>query len=312
MAAGDQTDWLTARFEEQRPRLRSVAYRMLGSASEADDALQEAWLRLNRASDTADEVDNLPGWLTTIVARVCLNALRARQARREEPLSIEARGVDVAGWGAAGSDPASEAELAESVGVALLVVLDLLSPAERLAFVLHDLFDLPFQEIAPIVGRSPGATRQLASRARRRVRGGADEAAAARDLRRQRRVVDAYLEAVRAGDFEGLVRLLDPDVVLRADATALPDGRPTQLRGAEVVARGALASSDRARYSGPALVDGTAGIVMAPAGRLFLVLSFEFGVLTGGSVDDLRITAIDVIADPERLDQVDLGVLDIG
>lgn len=304
---GTETDWLTARFVEQRPRLRAVAYRMLGSAAEADDAVQEAWLRVNRASDSADDVDNLPAWLTTIVARVCLNQLRSRATRREEPLDLDARGYDRTVSEGPGADPEQEALLADSVGLALLVVLDTLAPAERLAFVLHDMFDLPFDEIAPIVGRSSAATRQLASRARRRVRGAADEDPRPRaDLPRQRRVVDAYLKAIRAGDFEGLVRLLDPDVVLRSDSTTLPSGRPMELRGAEVVARSAMASSGRARFSGLALVDGSAGIVMAPQGRLFLVLAFQFA----GAGDDLRISSIDVVADPERLDTIDLGVLE--
>lgn len=304
---GTETDWLTERFEEQRPRLRAVAYRMLGSAAEADDAVQEAWLRVNRASDSADDVDNLPAWLTTIVARVCLNQLRSRATRREEPLDLDARGYDRTVSQGPGADPEQEALLADSVGLALLVVLDTLAPAERLAFVLHDMFDLPFDEIAPIVGRSSAATRQLASRARRRVRGAADEDPRPRaDLPRQRRVVDAYLKAIRAGDFEGLVRLLDPDVVLRSDSTTLPSGRPMELRGAEVVARSAMASSGRARFSGLALVDGSAGIVMAPQGRLFLVLAFQFA----GAGDDLRISSIDVVADPERLDTIDLGVLE--
>lgn len=304
---GTETDWLTARFVEQRPRLRAVAYRMLGSAAEADDAVQEAWLRVNRASDSADDVDNLPAWLTTIVARVCLNQLRSRATRREEPLDLDARGYDRTVSEGPGADPEQEALLADSVGLALLVVLDTLAPAERLAFVLHDMFDLPFDEIAPIVGRSSAATRQLASRARRRVRGAADEDPRPRaDLPRQRRVVDAYLKAIRAGDFEGLVRLLDPDVVLRSDSTTLPSGRPMELRGAEVVARSAMASSGRARFSGLALVDGSAGIVMAPQGRLFLVLAFQFA----GAGDDLRISSIDVVADPKRLDTIDLGVLE--
>lgn len=304
---GTETDWLTARFVEQRPRLRAVAYRMLGSAAEADDAVQEAWLRVHRASDSADDVDNLPAWLTTIVARVCLNQLRSRATRREEPLDLDARGYDRTVSEGPGADPEQEALLADSVGLALLVVLDTLAPAERLAFVLHDMFDLPFDEIAPIVGRSSAATRQLASRARRRVRGAADEDPRPRaDLPRQRRVVDAYLKAIRAGDFEGLVRLLDPDVVLRSDSTTLPSGRPMELRGAEVVARSAMASSGRARFSGLALVDGSAGIVMAPQGRLFLVLAFQFA----GAGDDLRISSIDVVADPERLDTIDLGVLE--
>jgi RNA polymerase sigma-70 factor (ECF subfamily) len=293
----DENEWLAERFEADRGRLRAVAYRMLGSASEADDAVQEAWLRVSRA-DT-DSVENLPAWLTTVVARVCLNLLRSREARREDPL--EDHHADDAR--AEGVDPEQEALLADSVGLALLVVLDTLSPAERLAFVLHDMFDLPFDEIAPIVGRSSTAARQLASRARRRVRG---QELPAADLRRQRRVVDAYLGAIRNGDFEALVKLLDPDVELHADAGALPTGRPTgtavSIRGAHAVARGAMASSGRAAFTQPALVDGAVGLVMAPRGRLFLVLSFEY--------DGDTITGIDVIADPERLRGLELAVLE--
>jgi len=287
----DEAEWLAERFEADRARLRGVAYRMLGSAAEADDAVQEAWLRISRA-DT-DSVENLPAWLTTVVARVCLNLLRSRETRREDPL--ERAGETPAD----GVDPEQEALLADSVGLALLVVLDTLSPAERLAFVLHDMFDLPFDEIAPIVGRSSAASRQLASRARRRVRGAERPDA---DLRRQRRVVDAYLGAIRNGDFEALVKLLDPDVVLRADADAVPTGTPVEIRGAHAVARGAMASSGRAAFTQAALVNGSVGLVMAPRGRLFLVLSFEY--------DDDAITGIDVIADPERLRGLELAVLD--
>ncbi|HEX5969706.1 MAG TPA: sigma-70 family RNA polymerase sigma factor [Intrasporangium sp.] len=297
----DDSAWLAARFEEHRGRMRGIAYRVLGSATEADDAVQEAWLRLSRTD--AEEVDNLAAWLTTVVGRISLNMLRSRKTRREEPLDVDGPGqVGRAARALTshdGSDPEQEAILADSVGVALLVVLDTLSPAERLAFVLHDLFDLPFDEIGPIVGRSSSAARQLASRARRRVRGTQTRPI---DLPRQRRVVDAYLAAVREGDFEGLLRLLDPDVVLRADAGASPAGRPVQLRGAEVVARAAMASSNRARYSAPALVEGSAGIVMAPRGHLFLVLSFAF--------EGDHITAIDVISDADRLRDLDLAVAD--
>jgi RNA polymerase sigma factor (sigma-70 family) len=290
----DDGDWLLQRFAEAEPRLRAVAYRMLGSGSETDDAIQETWLRLSRTD--ADSVESMPAWLTTVVARVCLNMLRARRTHREEPLDVTV--VDqLADPGAA---PEDEAVLADSVGLALLVVLDMLTPAERLAFVLHDMFDLPFDEIAPIVGRSPAAARQLASRARRRVRG-ADPAAHA-DLQRQRRVVDAYLAAIRSGDFDALVSLLDPDVVLRADGAATPTGKAAVLHGADAVVRGALASSPRARYAAPAIVDGSVGIVMAPLGRLFLVLSFAF--------DGDTITEIEVIADPDRLRALDLAVAD--
>ena len=291
----DEIDWLTERFEEHRSRLRGAAYRMLGSLSEADDAVQEAWLRLARAD--ADSVEDLPAWLTTVVARVCLNMLRTREHRREEPLDMRAP-EPIAGP-ELGGDPEHEAVLADSVGLALLVVLDTLTPAERLAFVLHDMFDLPFDEIAPIVDRSPAAARQLASRARRRVRG---IPAPDPDLRRQRRVVDAYLGAIRHGDFEALVTLLDPNVVLRADREALPSGLPAVVRGARAVAKGALASSARARFTQPALVNGAVGLVMAPRGHLFLVLGFTFA--------DGKIAGIDVIADRDRLRELDLAVLD--
>ena len=292
----DDREWLTERFEEQRARLRAVAYRMLGSASEADDAVQEAWLRLDRA-DTGG-VDNLTGWLTTVVARVCLNMLRTRMSRREDPLDVW--DSDPVSTGEHGSDPEQEALLADSVGLALLVVLDQLTPLERLAFVLHDMFDVPFQEIGPIIDRSPAAARQLASRARRRIKG--IDAVPEADVARQRRIVNAFLAASRGGDFEALVALLDPDVVLRADAAAGPTAAPIVLRGAQVVAKGAFAASGRARYTQPARVNGSVGLVMAPHGRLFLVLAFT----TKGEV----ITDIDVIADPERLQQLDLAVLD--
>ena len=255
----DDKDFLARRFEENRTRLRAVAYRMLGSATEADDAVQEAWLRLSRTDATS--VENLPAWLTTVTARVCLNMLRSRETRREAPFELreyDARADDAV-------DPEQEALLADSVGLALLVVLDTLTPAERLAFVLHDMFDLPFDEIAPIVGRSSTAARQLASRARRRVRGAP---ASDTDVTRQRRVVDAYLAATRGGDFEALVRILDPDVELRADAEAVPSGVPVVLRGAEAVAHGAVASAARAQITQPALVNGAVGLVMAPQGRL--------------------------------------------
>jgi RNA polymerase sigma-70 factor (ECF subfamily) len=291
----DERDWLTERFEEHRPHLRSVAYRMLGSAAEADDAVQEAWLRIHRAD--ADGVENLSAWLTTVVARVCLNMLRSRRTRREAPLDSES--AEELGPREEAGGPEQEAVLADSVGLALLVVLDTLTPAERLAFVLHDMFDLPFDEIATIVDRSPAAARQLASRARRRVRG--NVAPPARDLARQRRVVDAYLAATRHGDFESLLALLDPDVVLRADQAVGPTPAPIVIRGAHAVAKGALASSARAGFTQPALVDGTVGLVMAPRGRLFLVLGFTF--------DRDVITEIDVIADPERLRRLDLAVL---
>jgi RNA polymerase sigma factor (sigma-70 family) len=290
----DQNEWLAERFEGHRTRLRGVAYRMLGSINEADDAVQEAWLRLSRAG--ADGIENLGGWLTTVVARVCLDMLRGRQARREEPLGphVPEPAVNFA------DTLEREALLADSVGLALLVVLDTLAPAERLAFVLHDMFDLPFEEIAPIVGRSAAAARQLASRARRRVRGMATPPDA--DLTRQREVVDAFLTAARDGNFDALLAVLDPDVVLRADGAAAPDGVPRLLRGAAAVARGALASSQRARFGEVALVNGAVGIVVAPRGRLFIVLAF--------TVAHGKVVAIDVIADPQRLRALDLAVLD--
>jgi RNA polymerase sigma-70 factor (ECF subfamily) len=293
----DESAWLLERFEDHRNRLRAVAYRMLGSASEADDAVQEAWLRLSRA-DTGG-VENLAGWLTTVVARVCLNMLRARGSRREEP--FEAHVPDPVARREDGGDPEQEALLADSVGLALLVVLDTLTPAERLAFVLHDMFAVPFGEIGPMIERSPAAARQLASRARRRVKGGAMVPAA--DLTRQRRVVEAYLAASRDGDFEALVALLDPNVVLRADRTVGATPAPVVLHGAHTVAKGASAASERVRFTQPALVNGTVGLVMAPHGRLFLVLGF--------TITDDKITEIDVIADPDRLRHLDLAALDV-
>jgi RNA polymerase sigma factor (sigma-70 family) len=292
----DERESFLNRFEEQRPRLRAVAFRMLGSTAEADDAVQEAWLRASRAD--IDRVENLPAWLTTVVARLCLNMLRSRRLRREEP--IEAQSPEQAIGDDNGSDPEQEALLADSVGLALLVVLDTLAPAERLAFVLHDMFDLPFDEIAPIVNRSPAAARQLASRARRRVRG--VDTVPDSDLTRQRRVVDAYLAAARGGDLEALVVLLDPDVVLRADRGAVPTGIPMVIRGARAVAKGALASAERAQLARAAMVNGAVGLVMAPRGQLVVALCFTFG--------QDRITGIDVVAEPGRLRQLDLAVLD--
>jgi len=291
----DEGEWLAERFEAHRTHLRAVAYRMLGSLSEADDAVQEAWLRLSR-SDTS-EVKNLGGWLTTVVARVCLNMLHSRKSRREEPLGAHMPDPIVSRED--GIDPEHQILLADSVGLALLVVLDTLAPAERLAFVLHDMFAVPFDEIAPIVGRSPAAARQLASRARRRVQGATVPDA---DLTRQRHVVDAFLAASRDGDFNALLAVLDPDVVVRADAGAVPRGAPRLLRGAAAVAEQALAFSGRARFAQPALVNGAVGIVVAPHGRLFAVMAFT---ITLG-----KIVEIDVLADPERLRQLDLAVLD--
>jgi RNA polymerase sigma-70 factor (ECF subfamily) len=290
----DARDWLAERFEADRTRLRGVAYRMLGSLSEAEDAVQESWLRLSRV-DTS-RVENLGGWLTTVVARVCLDMLRARAARREEAMGV--RVPDTIAGRADGADPEHEALLAESVGLALLVVLETLAPAERLAFVLHDMFAVPFDEIGPIVGRSPTAARQLASRARRRVQGApaVDDA----DLARQREVVDAFLAASRAGDFEALLAVLDPDVVLRSDRVAVPAGAATEVRGAVAVARRAVRGG--ARAARPALVDGAVGVVVAPRGRLLMVLAFR--------VADGKVTEIEAIAEPARLRTLELAVLD--
>jgi RNA polymerase sigma factor (sigma-70 family) len=284
---------LTPLFESYRSHLRAVAYRMLGSASEADDAVQEAWLRLN--SSDPSEVRNLGGWLTTVVARVCLDMLRSRKSRREEALDAEL----IEPIADTKSDPEQEALLADSVGVALLVVLDTLSPAERVAFVLHDVFDLPFDEIAPIVNRTPDASRQLASRARRRVRGG--ETTSNSDLQSQRVVVDAFLAALRAGDFEGLLAVLDPDVLVRMDAGA--PGAPREFRGAANWARGATTAFSRFAPSvQPMLIDGRAGLVFAPGGRLARVLTFT--IING------RITEVEIVTDRGRLQQLDLSVLE--
>jgi RNA polymerase sigma-70 factor (ECF subfamily) len=278
----NERDQLAKQFEQARPHLRAVAYRMLGSTSEADDAVQEAWLRLTRSE--ADTIENLTAWLTTVVGRVCLDLLRMRRAQREEPLGAglpEPVVIDLE------SDPEHEAELADSVGLALLVVLETLSPAERLAFVLHDMFGVPFSEIAEILGRSPEATRQLASRARRQVRG--KTPVAETDLARQREVVDAFLAASRAGDFEGLIAVLDPEVVFRVDL-----GEPAAATGAEAVARRVLARGSRlAPFGRPAIVNGTAGVVVAREGRTVSAVAF--------TVVDGRIAAIDVVADPAKL-----------
>src|SRR5262245_29280729 len=264
----DGWEWLAEQFESHRGHLREVAYRMLSSRSEADDAVQEAWLRLSR-SDTG-AVENLGGWLTTVVARVCLDMLRWRKSRREEPLETHWSNLVMSRENR--SDPEHEVALCESVGLALLVVLETLPPAERVAFVLHDMFDLPFDEIAPIVGRTEAAARQLASRARRRVRGSPMVPAA--DLSRQREIVEAFLAASRGGDFEALLAVLDPDVVARADRAAVPSGALTEVRGAPAVAKSALTFSARARFAQVALVNGTVGIIVAPRGRLFIVLGF--------------------------------------
>ena len=304
-------DWLAAAFEQHRGHLRAVAYRLLGSASDAEDAVQDTWLRLTGA-DTS-EVENLGGWLTTVVGRVSLNMLRSR--RREEPLGgawpgamepAAARSTGAVAGGAAvpaspAGDPEDEALLADSVGLALLVVLDTLTPAERLAFVLHDMFAMPFTEVAAVLGRSPEAARQLASRARRRVRGTSRPGRAA-DLARQREVAAAFLAASRGGDFAALVALLDNEVTLAGDGAALPSGRPVRLRGVDAVARGAFASSARAGQSRLALVNDSVGIVFAPACRLRVVLALTVSPAR-------RITAIDVIADPDRLRRLRLALL---
>jgi RNA polymerase sigma-70 factor, ECF subfamily len=287
----ENQNFLAEQFEVHRSHLQRVAHRMLGSLGEADDAVQEAWLRLSRADPAG--IDNLGGWLTTVVARVCLDVLRSRKARREEPLDGE---PEPAAGHAVTGDPEREAELADNVGLALLVVLEALAPAERVAFVLHDMFDLPFEEIAPIVGRSPTAARQLASRARRRVHGKAKTSDGA--VARQRPVVDAFLAAARSGDMAGLLAVLDPDVVLRADRTAMRLGDVAELHGAEAVAANFQGQAQAARA---ALVDGALGVVVAPQGRLLLVLNLTFA--------DDRIAAIEVVAEPDRLEALDLSTL---
>jgi len=286
----DEKNFLAQQFEANRGRLRGVAYRMLGSLSEAEDAVQEAWLRLGR-TDTAS-VDNLGGWLTTVVARICLDMLRSRKARRED--ALDSSGPEPVANDNIEAVLEQESQLADSVGLALLVVLQTLAPAERIAFVLHDMFDLPFDEIAPVVGRSPTAARQLASRARRRVQGKAAEPDADRDA--QRRVVDAFLTAARGGDMQGLLAALDPDIVVRSDAAARKLGASPEVHGAERVARFYLGKAQEAR---PALVDGEVGIVVAPRGRLFLALKLTFA--------NNRIAAIDVVADPAQLRNIDVA-----
>jgi RNA polymerase sigma factor (sigma-70 family) len=291
----EQRDFLAEQFEANRGHLRGVAYRMLGSLTDADDAVQESWLRLSR--NGAEGIDNLGGWLTTVVARVCLDMLRSRKSKREEPLEIPGT-IDPVPQPRAKTDPETETMMADSVGLALLVVLDRLDPAERLAFVLHDMFDLPFDEIAGIVGRSEAATRQLASRARRRVRG--VDVSETNTIGKQRRVVDAFLAALRRGDVPGLVALLDPDFSVRADATAVA-ALPPDVQGAEAWAKHAVQTARGAKFAQPALVDGSVSIVIAPKGRLFRVLRL--------TIDGDRIAAMEVIGDPERLRQMDLAVL---
>jgi len=292
----EENEWLADRFEQHRDHLRALAYRMLGSLTEADDAVQDTWLRLSRAG--ANEVENLGGWLTTIVARVCLNMLRARNTRREEPLGVHIPDPIISSDGEL--QPEEQALLADSVGLALLVVLDTLSPAERLAFVLHDMFELPFEEIAPMVGRSPAAARQLASRARRRVKG-TERVAADPDLARQREVVDAFFLAARGGDFDALVALLDPEVVLRADFGTRRPGLSKVIRGAAAVARQALMGALPAAELRPALMNGAAGVVVTVGGRPFAVMGF--------TVSEGKIVEIDAIADPERVRRLAAAVL---
>jgi RNA polymerase sigma factor (sigma-70 family) len=287
--------FLAEQFEANRGHLRGVAYRMLGSLPEADDAVQEAWLRLDRTG--SEGIENLSGWLTTVVARVCLDILRSRMSRREE--SLDAQTTEPNTRATSATDPEQETLLAESVGLALLVVLETLEPAERLAFVLHDMFTVPFEEIAAILGRSSEAARQLASRARRRVQG-ADRSAAA-DLKQQKEVIEAFLAALRAGDFGALVALLDPDIVVRADASAAVGGLAREVQGAEAWARQAITFSRGARFAQTALVDGSVGVVIAPRGRLFRVLRFT---LRNG-----KILEVEVVGDTDQLRQLDLAVL---
>jgi RNA polymerase sigma factor (sigma-70 family) len=286
---------LADRFEADRTRLQGVAYRLLGSTSEADDAVQEAWIRLSRSG--TEGVENLGGWLTTIVSRVCLDMLRSRNSRREEPMDLYAPERVVCQSQLNGIDPEHEALLADSVGLALLVVLETLAPAERLAFVLHDMFAVPFDEIAPIVGRTQEASRQLASRARRRVRG--TDALPETDLARQRTVVDAFLAASRGGNFDALLAMLDPDVVLRADRVAEQTGAPAEIRGAQRVAQ---QFSGRAQTAQRAIVNGTAGAVWAPGGTPRVVFAF--------TIVNEKIVGIEMIADPADLAEIGLAILD--
>jgi RNA polymerase sigma factor (sigma-70 family) len=305
-------DLLAAAFEANRVHLRAVAYRLLGSAADAEDAVQDTWLRLT--STDPSEVENLGGWLTTVVARVSLNMLRARRHRQEQPVGDtwsgaaeeSARERAARAWGGASqasmpADPEDEAVLADSVGLALLVVLDTLTPAERLAFVLHDMFAMSFAEVGAVLDRTPEATRQLASRARRRVRGAPSPDRAA-DLARQREVATAFLAAARGGDLQALVALLDADVTLTGDAFAVPGGRPTLLHGVDLVSRGAISAASRAWQSQLALVDGSVGIVYAPAGHLQLVLLPTVSA-------DRKITRLDILGDPDRLRQMQFALL---
>jgi RNA polymerase sigma-70 factor (ECF subfamily) len=289
-----ESQFLAERFEQNRDHLRAVAYRILGSLSEAEDAVQESWLRLSRSE--ADSIDNLGGWLTTVVARVCLDMLRARNSRREDELDEQLPGQPAKF--PTSPNPEQEALLADSVGLAVMVVLERLAPAERLAFVLHDMFDLSFEEIASIIGRSPVAARQLASRARKRVRGGSVPAPA---LSEQRRVVDAFLAALRVGDFNALVSVLDPNLVVRTDAASATPALPTEVRGSEFWARHAIKTAQGARAARPALINGAVGLVIAPRGHLFRVIRFRFA--------EGKIAEIDVIGDQTQLASLDLALL---
>ncbi|MBF6044899.1 sigma-70 family RNA polymerase sigma factor [Streptomyces sp. NRRL B-1677] len=295
----DEKTSVTARFEEHRPRLRAVAYRMLGSIAEADDAVQETWLRLDRTD--AAEIENLGGWLTTVVGRICLNLLRSREQRREDPLEIRIPDP-VISREESSADPEQEALLVDSVGLALLVVLQSLGPAERLAFVLHDMFHVPFDDIAPLIEKTPAATRQLASRARRRVQGQAP--APDPDLARQRVAVEAFFAAARDGDFEALVSVLDPDVILRSDGGPGRAALTVAIRGAKTVAAQATTWGKLSPFVRPALVNGTAGVVVVPRNWKQPVSVMAFTVVAG------KIVAIEVLADPERLGRVDLSVLE--
>ena len=292
-----EQEWLADKFEENRGHLRAVAYRMLGSLHEADDAVQEAWLRLSRSD--AGTIENLGGWLTTVVSRVCLDMLRSRSSRKEE--ALDAQLAEPVAIREGQKDPEQETLMADSIGAALLIVLDRLDPAERLAFVLHDMFAVSFDEIASILGRSPEAARQLASRARRRVQGA--PAVPKTSLMEQRRIVDAFLDALRRRDFEGLVAVLDPEIVVRIDEAAARPGAPREIHGAENWAKGAIAFSRQlAGAVQPMLVNGEVGLVWAPGGHVFRLLRFSFA--------DGKITTAEVIADPARLREFDLAVLD--
>jgi len=289
-------DWLAEKFEENRGRLKAVAYRMLGSGGEAEDAVQEAWLRLSRSD--ASGIDNLGGWLTTVVARVCLDMLRSRNSRREESLSAQTPESQPPSVVSKKIDPEQEAVLADSVGLALLVVLDRLEPAERLAFVLHDLFGSSFDEIAEVIGRTPEATRQLASRARRRVQGAPPTPSA--ELTQQRKIIDRFLAALRAADFDALVAVLDPDVAVHVDDASATPGVAREARGAAAWAKQAITAARGAKAARPVLIEGSIGVVVAPGGRLFRVLRFTFA--------NDKIASIDVIGDRKAIESLELSI----